>query len=139
MGCFRWATLVAVSVAVLSAQGCAQIGEKDRANRLDQSVRLYVNSIRWGNFETASGLLKVRTGEQPALNTSALANLKVTAYSSRVVAIDETAGEAQVATSFDYYFLDSGTVRSVSQNAVWWFDGDNERWFLDGTLPDFRR
>lgn len=119
--------------------GCAQIEQKSRANRLDQAVRLYVNSIRWGNFDTAAALTRVRKGEQPPVDAAVVGNIRVTAYSYRLVSVDETAGEASVNANFDYYFLDSGTVRNVSQTAVWYFDADADSWFLDGTLPDFRR
>ena len=137
----RGVFLVAMSFFMLTGafSGCAQIEQKSRANRLDQSVRLYVNSIRWGNFQTAAALTRVRQGEQPSLDPAVLGNLRVTAYSYRLVSVDETAGEASVDANFDYYFLDSGSVRSVSQTAVWYFDAEAESWFLDGTLPDFRR
>lgn len=119
--------------------GCAQFEQKSRANRLDQAVRLYVNSIRWGNFDTAAALTRVRQGEQPPLDSPVLANLRVTAYSSRLLSVDDTAGEARVTTHFDYYFLDSGTLRNVSQTDVWYFDETADSWFLDGSLPEFRR
>ncbi|HEX9584026.1 MAG TPA: hypothetical protein VGB36_05950 [Gammaproteobacteria bacterium] len=133
------ACLAVLTTALAGLGGCTQIEQKSRANRLDQSVRLYVNSIRWGNFDTAAALTRVRQGEQPPLNSSVLNNLRVTAYSSRVLSIDDTAGEARVTAHFDYYFLDSGTIRNVSQTGVWYFDEAAGSWFLDGGLPDFRR
>ncbi len=129
--------LVVVTLAGLA--GCAQFTQKDRAHRLDQSVRLYVSSIRWGNFDTAAALTRVRQGEQPPLDRSTLDNLRVTAYSSQVLNFDETTGEANVTANFSYYLLNSGTVRNLSQTAIWYFDESARSWFLDGSLPDFRR
>lgn len=140
MRCLVITACVVMLAAVLSAiGGCTQFEQKDRAIRLDQSVQLYVNSIRWGNFDTAAALTRVRQGAQPTLNSSVLNNLRVTAYSSRILSMDETAGEARVRAHFDYYFLDSGTIRTVSQTGVWYFDETADSWFLDGGLPDFHR
>jgi hypothetical protein len=133
----RLFTLLAIA-AFVTLTGCAKIEHKEREIRLDQAARLYADSIRWGNFETATGFIRPRQGTPPPLSTN-LADVRVTAYSWRILHVDETGHEAEVTASFDYYNVNSGTIRSTSQTAFWWFDPVTERWFLDGTLPDFSR
>jgi hypothetical protein len=124
--------------AFVALTGCAKFEHKERQIRLDQAVRVYADSIRWGNFDTATGFIRPRDGMPPALSTN-LGDVRVTAYASRILHIDETSHEAQVTASFDYYNVNSGTIRSTSQTVLWWFDPVTERWYLDGTLPDFSR
>jgi hypothetical protein len=125
--------------ACVTLAGCARIEQKERQIHLDKAVRLYVESIRWGNFDTAAGFIRPREGTSHALNTRNLGDVRVTAYSSRILHVDETIHEAQVAVAFDYYNVNSGTLRSVSQTLLWWFDPVTESWYLDGTLPNFSR
>ncbi len=129
--------LVITSLVMLN--GCAQIEQKEREIGLDKAVRLYVDSIRWGNFDTAAGFIRSREGTPPAFDTDHLGDVRVTAYSSRILNVDETTHEAQATAAFDYYNVNSGRIRSVSQTQLWWFDPATKRWYLDGTLPNFSR
>lgn len=131
-------TTVFVLLALTGLGSCAQIEQKGRAVKLEQAVRLYVDSIRWGNFETAAGLVRPRAGTAAAPR-QVPANVRVTAYASRIVSINETRDEAQVITAFDYYFQNSATVNSVSRQDLWWYDPNSEQWYLDGSLPEFKR
>ncbi|MDX1513782.1 MAG: hypothetical protein R3174_08565 [Gammaproteobacteria bacterium] len=133
--------LVVLTCGALTAGlgGCAQIEKNKRAKGLDTAVKLYASAIRWGNFETALALTRPREGEPAIPDNALLGSLRVTAYSSRILSVDEEAGEARVTTHFDYYLQDSGSVRSVSQTANWYYDAAAESWFLDGGLPEFRR
>jgi len=132
-----FAFLMIASLVMLN--GCARIEQKEREIGLDKAVRLYVDSIRWGNFDTAAGFIRSREGTPPELDMTNLGDVRITAYSSRIIHVDETINEAQATAAFDYYNVNSGRVRSVSQSLLWWFEPGSERWYLDGTLPDFSR
>lgn len=134
----RLFTLLMITSLVM-LNGCGRIEQKEREIGLDKAVRLYVDSIRWGNFDTAAGFIRPREGTPPALDMTNLGDVRVTAYSSTIIHVDETIHEAQATAAFDYYNVNSGRVRSVSQSLLWWFDPGTERWYLDGTLPDFSR
>ncbi len=130
--------LVIVVVAMAVASGCAKIERESRSLKLDQAVRLYADSIRWGSFDIAAGLLRRRDGGAISATVKVPADVRVTAYTSNILSVNEVRSEAMVATRFDYYFPDSNKVRTVSQTDLWWFDPDTAHWYMDGELPDFR-
>lgn len=125
-------------VAVAAASGCAKIEKESRSLKLDQAVRLYADSIRWGNFDIAAGLLRRRDGGATSATVKVPAEVRVTSYASGVLSVNEERSEATVATSFDYYFPDTNKLRTISQTDLWWFDPGTEQWYMDGSLPDFR-
>ena len=130
--------LVVIAVALAGAGGCAKIEKESRSAKLDQAVRLYVDSIRWGNFDVAAGLVRSRNGQSPAA-IKVPADVRVTAYASGILSMNEDRSEAAVATSFDYYYPQTNKVRTVSQTDLWWFDAGAGQWFMDGALPEFRQ
>lgn len=130
--------LVMVMVAMTAASGCAKIEMKSRAIKLDQAVRLYADSIRWGNFDVAAGFLRRRDGGAISATVKVPANVRVTAYASNILSVNEAGDEATAATRFDYYFSGTNKLRTVSQTDLWWFDPDTEQWYMDGGLPEFR-
>lgn len=130
--------LVMVVIAMTAASSCARIEQESRTLKLDRAVRLYADSIRWGNFDVAAGLLRRRDGGATSATVRVPAEVRVTAYGSSILSVNEEGSEATVATSFDYYFPDTNKVRSISQTDLWWFDPGTEQWYMDGSLPDFR-
>ena len=121
-----------------AASGCATLDKESRLLDLNQTVRLYENSIRWGDFNVAAGLLRRRDGGVTAATVNVPQEVRVTAFASKIIAVNDEVTEATVATRFDYYFLDSGKVRTVSESDLWWFDSDTQQWYMDGGLPSFR-
>lgn len=130
--------VVLAALVTAAAGGCARIEKESRAMKLDQAVRLYADSIRWGNFETAAGLVRSRDGRTSAMGVTIPVDVRVSAYAANVLNLNAERGEATVATSFNYYFTNSSSVRVISQTDLWWFDSTTEQWFMEGSLPDFR-
>lgn len=131
--------LLIIPVFLLAAaSGCATLDKESRLLDLNQTVRLYENSIRWGDFNVAAGLLRRRDGGVTAATVNVPQEVRVTAFASKIIAVNDEVTEATVATRFDYYFPDSGKVRTVSESDLWWFDSDTQQWYMDGGLPSFR-
>lgn len=130
--------LLIATVTLAAASGCAKIEKKGRAQGLDQAVRLYENSIRWGNFDVAAGLLRRRDGGATSATVHVPAQVRVTAFASEILAVNEEVTEATVTTRFDYYLPQTGKVRTISRTDLWWFDTGTEQWYMDGSLPDFQ-
>ena len=131
--------LVVAVVTTAAGASCAKIEMENRAIKLDQAVRLYEESIRWGNFDIAAGLLRRRDGGATSATVKVPAEVRVTAYSSSILNINDSLDEATVATQFDYYYPDTNKVRTSSQADLWWYDPGTEQWYMDGRLPDFGR
>ncbi len=130
--------LFAAAIVLVAAGGCATLDKESRLLGLNQAVRLYENSIRWGDFNVAAGLLRRRDGGVTSATVSVPQEVRVTAYASEIIAVNDEVTEATVATRFDYYLPDSGKVRTVSESDLWWFDADTKQWYLDGGLPTFK-
>lgn len=133
-GALAAALLVALAVGLA---GCAQTNEK--TTKLDQTVRAYVQSIRWGDFATAAAMIRTREGKlPPTVDPRKLEDeIRVTHYEYGVGARDPTSELAIMSAKFRYYHVDTGKVREVVQQAVWWFDLEDRVWYLDDGLPDF--
>ena len=130
--------LFAAAIFLAAASGCATFEKENRLRDLTQSVRLYENSIRWGDFSVAAGLLRRRDGGVTSATVNVPQEVRVTAFASKIIAVNDEVTEATVTTRFDYYLPDSGKVRTVSESDLWWFDPDTQQWYLDGELPNFK-
>ena len=118
--------------------GCESMKKKEQASRLDQSLKAYAGSIRWGNFETAAAFAVPRKGVN-TVNPATLDGIKVTGYVVRVSSVSEDAKEANVHLSFSYYDETRGTVGAIDQDASWYFDPERKNWLMDDSLPRFKR
>ncbi len=117
--------------------GCADLQSKDQTKKLDQAVRSYIRAVRWGDLGAAASYIRPQEGTVEPPDLSKLADLRVTNYDYAIDARSEGDLEALMTVSFDYYFVDTLTVKKVYQQALWWWDPAVENWFMDGALPDF--
>jgi len=117
--------------------GCAGMKKKDLAARLDQALSAYAGAIRWGNYETAAAFAVPRAAAPRVVDPSALSGLKVPGYSERFNRVNEAGDEAEVSLSFTYYQETRGTLRTVEQDATWYYDDEREVWLMDAGLPAF--
>ena len=119
--------------------GCADLEHKDQTKKLDQAVRSYIRSVRWGDLGAAASYIRLREGLAEPPDLSKLKGLRVTHYDYAIDSAAEGDPEARMTASFDYYFEDTLSVKKVYQQAVWWWDPEIENWFMDGVLPEFER
>ena len=128
--------LVAASLAVFLA-ACAGLKAHDRLARLDSAVKSYAKALRWGHFDTARGFLQPRqTGPSPA-NVQQLEEIRVTSYEVLNQATRDDSQEAVIVVQFSFYHASSGSVHTIEDDQLWWYDADRNTWRLDGQLPDF--
>jgi len=132
----RWLA-VGVVGAALALAGCAQVDVREKAYRLETTIQAYRKALRWGEYQAAHGFVRRRDGAEPALDAELLESIRVTDYEVvRREVIDE-ASEAVVVTHINFYHADSGRVRNLADQQLWYYDEKDDRWFLDGGLPDF--
>lgn len=127
------------AAAALPFAGCASYERQSRTVRLEESVQLYAKAVRWSDFEQASAFLLPRDGKLPTTDPALLKAVRVVSDDFRIGAASPEATEATMVATFKYQFVDSAVVRTVVQNATWWFDAGTNSWFIDGGLPDFER
>lgn len=130
--------LILTAAAIMPLAGCESMKKKDQTSRLDQSLRAYVGSIRWANFDTAAAFAVPRKGAN-TVSAASLEGIKVTGYSLRIKSVNETADEASVIMNFSYYDESGGTVGSIDQDTTWYLDEKRKGWLMDDSLPRFKR
>ena len=129
---------ILLMAGALALGGCAAIESKKRSQVLTERVRAYTKSVRWGDFDIAQRFIKPREGEAKVVDTEAMRGLRVTHYDYEINASDPEAKEAEMIATFDYQGDGTVTIKRLNQRAVWWYSDEQETWFLDGSLPDFK-
>ena len=44
---------------------------------------------------------------------------------------------ATVTVEISYYHIDQGSVRTIEDVQLWWYQEESERWYIDGDFPAF--
>ena len=123
--------------SLLSA--CAATRENKRADDLRTTVLLYLQSLRWGNYPTAIALLRHPDGSVPANDPARLEGLRITTFDFDILGGQPGSTEAVMTAAIDYYWEDQGALRKIGQRSRWWWDENTQQWYMDDTLPAFRR
>ena len=130
--------LVPLTLLLLLFAGCSTVDEKKKSMTLQSTIRAYESTIRWGDFETAYGFIKLDEVEDPGPDPAQLKAIKVTAYTSSVVSVSEDGTEAEVVAEISYYNERSMSVVDLVDRQTWRYDAMREKWYLADTLPDFK-
>ena len=130
------APLFAASLAV-SLAGCAGMQAHDRLARLDSTVKSYAKALRWGHFDTASGFLQPRDASPSPADARRLDDIRVTSYEILNQVTRDDSEEAVIVVQFSFYHANSGSVYTIEDEQLWWYDTERSTWRLDGQLPDF--
>ncbi|MBT6275217.1 MAG: hypothetical protein HOI95_13905 [Chromatiales bacterium] len=93
--------------------------------------------LRWGNFEAASVYLRNRDGSVPKVDLERLQAIRVTNADHVVDAASRESTVAELNARFDYQLVNSATVKTLNYRVTWWFDEEEEKWFVEGGLPNF--
>jgi len=132
--------LAMVAVALLA--GCGAMRAQDASVVLGDTLRVYEQSVRWGDWQTVAAMIERRGDGSAAAAEDGrpeLQGLKVVTSNIRTGQVRPELGDVPMRAVFEYYYADSPRLRSVVQEAVWWYDRAEREWHLDGDLPAFRR
>ena len=111
------------ALAVLALSGCATIKQQDKVNQLENQVKLFVKSIRWGDFDVAGSMVRRRDASQSdAPDASKYRGVRVTSDKYALRAANPESDEAIMAATFDYHSANSASIKTVDYTAVWWYD-----------------
>lgn len=135
---FRW--VVWLFIVLMICAGCSStssLGKKSRANSLDLAADSYRKLIRWGYFDEAAKYLRAKDGSVTAPDLDTTARYRVTAYAIRSQLAADTGDEARVLAVIEYYEIDSGVINLLTDEQLWWYESETERWYLESGLPAF--
>jgi hypothetical protein len=130
--------LVPLTLLLLLFTGCSTVDEKKKSMTLQSTIRAYESTIRWGDFESAYGFIKLDEVKDPGPDPTDLKSIKVTAYESSIVSVSEDGTEAQVVAEISYYNERRMSVVDLVDRQTWRYDAEIGKWYLAAPLPDFK-
>ena len=106
-------------------------------NAFDHQTRVYGKLVRWGLFDQAAEMRLAKEGSLDPVPLDKLKEIRVTSYRIVRSKVSPDRKEAVVYATIDYYHERQNQVRTLNEQQMWWYDEEQEKWFLDGDLPDF--
>jgi hypothetical protein len=128
--------LIPVIGLLAALSGC--VTSAARQDDLMVTVRSYENLIRWGRLPAAYDYLRpdvAGASEIPA----GLDQIKVTGYDrlTGLLPTDEDKHRFRVMASIRYVHLDRQVERSITDQQIWEWDEEAERWWRTNPIPAF--
>lgn len=125
---------IGVLLSLLLA-GCQSVQFKDRQSSLEDSLRAYDSTIRWGSIADAYVFLTPELAKQTSV-PDGLENIRVTQYWQQ--SSPELNGDtAQVNVGIRYIHQDRQVERTLSDKQQWRFV-DGQGWRRNNPIPEFR-
>ena len=119
-----------------SLSACQSNNTKKTVQNLNTTIKNYGLFIRWRSYDEAANHIRHRDGSAANKNTEALQEIRVTKYQVLTVDIDDEKQEATVNAEITYYHERVNSVKTVTDQQLWWKDEETNKWFLDGVLPN---
>lgn len=127
-----------ICTLILLLGSCGGGDAKRRAESLDEAVNHYGQALRWGRYEDAETYHMARGGERTRFDLAVLENVRITEYIVRNRELNADLTEVEVDGEISYFNRDYAALRRVPFKHKWWYEPESKRWFLDGSLPEFK-
>ena len=88
-------------------------------------------------YDEAAKYLRARDGTPIEANLAMASRFRVSAYKPLSSIVADSNEEGRVVAMIDYYEIDSGVIRTLRDEQLWWYDTEVKRWFLGSPLPNF--
>lgn len=138
----RHRTIAFVAVlATLALAACAGNEIRSRQTLLDETLRSYAATVRWGDIEQAQAFIEPawRAAHPPGpIDLARFRQVQVTGYDAQpAVAVSDS--EVRQVVRIDLVNVNTQAARSVVDHQVWKFDEPAKRWWLVSGLPEIAR
>ena len=132
-------TILLVPALLLAA--CASGEIRSKANILDETLKSYAATIRWGEVEQAQAFLDPKVREQHAPSALDLARYRQVQVSGYTEQAPVPVGDNEVrqTVQIDLVNVNTQTARSIVDHQVWKYDEASKHWWLESGLPDISR
>lgn len=117
-----------LAIFVVACSGAA------RQMSIEDTLRIYERSIRWGDYRDAQSLLKEI---KKPLGRDDLREIKVVSYTVLGQRISDDSKRLDQTVEIRFYHEQQGTIRTLTDQQTWIYDTETEIWQLDDELPDF--
>lgn len=137
----RFVRVFALSLSLVLLGACATQKMRSKQTVLDETLRSYAATIRWGELEQAQAFVDpevLRTHPPTALELARYRQVKVTSYDEQpVMPVGED--EVRQAVEIGLVNVNTQSARSVIDRQTWRYDAKLKRWWLTSGLPDISR
>jgi hypothetical protein len=120
-----------VLVLAILIGGCAT---EKRKERLDETLRFYERSIKWGSYAAARTLIEQPVAQERLDRYQAIKVISYEVLRQEVVGDFEQINQI---VDIKFYHEQQGTIQTVRDTQVWIYDHDRATWLLQTGLPDF--
>lgn len=130
---------LALSIPLLGA--CATEKMRSKQTVLDETLRAYAATIRWGDIEQAQAFVDpavLREHPPSALDLARYRQVKVSAYDEQP-ATPVSEDEVRQVVEIGLVNVNTQRARNVIDRQVWRYDDKGKRWWLVSGLPDISR
>ncbi|MES9828601.1 MAG: asparagine synthetase [Candidatus Thiodiazotropha sp.] len=122
-------------ISLLAA--CQTLGERKRAQTLQDTLRSYEATVRWSSGQHVSTF---QDPEHAAATdrTPGRANIRVTGY--EVIQGPTMLGDKRAVQTAVIQFVlqESQVVKEIADQQEWRYDEAQEKWYLNSRLPEFK-
>lgn len=135
--------LIAGVIALVGASlgACATDQMRSKQKVLDDTLRSYAATIRWGDIAQAQAFVdpKVLQAHPPtSLELARYKQVQVSGYDEQpAVPVGDT--EVRQNVRIDLVNVNTQHARSIVDHQVWRYDAEAKRWWLSSGLPDISR
>lgn len=132
------ALLLAAILAGGLLSGCQTISERKQATVLEDTLRIYSGTIRWGSLEKAYAFRDPAGKDGPDEIPDDLGNIRVTSYEviqGPTMTDEETAFQTVM---IEYLHRDLQVIRRIQDKQLWRYNKEKESWMLASKVPQFK-
>lgn len=137
----RYLMMLLVVVPAVLLAACATEKMRPKQTVLDETLKAYAATIRWGKIEEAQAFIdpKVRVEHPPsALELARFKQVQVTAYNEQPPS-PVSENEVRQVVEIGLVNINSQSARSVIDRQTWRYDEESKHWWLVTGLPDITR
>lgn len=129
-----WA--VVVLLFSIGISGCGTYKEASQKQILENRLKAYGKTARWGALENLYAFLTPEEGAKAEIPAD-LENIQVTDYAVRVPVGMVEPGKASQTAEIYYLFRDRNVVRSLVDKQLWEFNETDNTWYRTNPVPEF--
>lgn len=134
----RFIKLLVVATLSFTLGACASDPTTGKAKALDDALRGYASTVRWGDMEQAESFVDPEYRAAHPLSPierSRFHQVRISGYNEQP---PQRTGEDEVQQNVEISLINENTqgVRSVMDRQTWRYDATANRWWLSSGLPD---
>ena len=116
---------------------CNKIKTQQKMTNLKESLTSYEVALRWAEHDAAYSYHVAPDGSRPPADLEKLNEISVTGIEITDKTVNELQTEAYTSIKIKYYNKSQGTIKTIKQEQVWWYNEINKQWFIKTEFPQF--